>query len=541
MGTGWEQDNKFGKKNICSPPSPLFFVFFLCVSLCPPLFLCGKIFAAPTQSPSKITAVYHSLDPRSLAQHLAFYELYPQSREGQQALRDSWNLLSTSLSSRGNSVTPLPALPITIDAILSLVNKQPDQNTLCLSSNELEGIERLAEALPNRKLKGYHVTSEEETLRLLPDEVDLARGLLLSQLSDTPDNLNLIRSYEASLDLMAMQILTQISLKASPKAKIRAINAFIFEEMGYRFPPHSLYAKDVDLYTFLPTVLDSRHGVCLGVSILYICLAQRLDLPLEMITPPGHIYVRYRQGDEVINIETTARGIHLDSEEYLGIETRALEQRNVKEVIGMAHYNHAAVYWHQNEYDKALRAYNKALPYLPEDHLLKELMAYNYLFVGNKEEGKKLLELVKDHVPDHAITKQNVAEDYLNGNVDAEGIKALFMHVDETRQSILEKRTALEKAVEKYPRFRSGLFSLAAAWMQLHRVGEALAVLEKYHELDPEDPTAEYYLAAIYVERLDYNKAWKHLKRAEELVKVRQHQPKVLKEFRKELSRLSPE
>ena len=74
----------------------------------------------------------------------------------------------------------------------------------------------------------------------------------------------------------------------------------------FRFPPHSLYAKDIDVYTFLPSVLDSRRGVCLGVSILYLCLAQRLDLPLEAMTPPGHIYVRY---GEDLNIETTARGI----------------------------------------------------------------------------------------------------------------------------------------------------------------------------------------------------------------------------------------
>ena len=508
--------------------------YLLFFSLAP--LLCS---AAP--SPSKIKALYHSLDPYSLSQHLAFYELYPTSPEGQKALKEAWNLLSGSLRTNQTSISSLPSLPTTIEAILSLVNKQPDQQTLQLNQQELEGIERLAQALPNRKLKGFWAKSEEEVLALHTDEVDLARGLLLSQLSSAPDKFDLIRSYEASLDLMAMQILTRIPLTASPKAKIRAINTFVFEEMGYRFPPHSIYAKDVDLYTFLPSVLDSRHGVCLGVSILYLCLAQRLDLPLETITPPGHIYVRYRQGDDVINIETTARGIHLDSEEYLGIDTRSLQQRSTKDVIGLAHYNHAAVHWHHKDYHKALTAYEKALPYLPDDLLLKELMAYNYLFVGQKEKGEAFLTLVKDHVPDYAITKQTIAEDYLDGKIDAEGIKALFMQVDEKRESILEKRAALEKILEKYPAFRTGIFSLAVAWLQLHRYSEALAILEKYHQLEPADPSAEYYLAAIYGERLDYNKAWDHLKRAEQLVKARSHEPKALKQLRKELSRLSPE
>src|SRR6202044_1243325 len=126
------------------------------------------------------------------------------------------------------------------------------------------------------------------------------------------------------------------TLNATPQQKIDAINSFIFEEMGFRFPPHSRYAKDIDIYTFLPSVLDSRRGVCLGVSILYLCLAQRLGLNLEMITPPGHIYIRYHEGENIINIETTCRGIHMDSEDYLGINTRCLQMRNIKEVIGLA-------------------------------------------------------------------------------------------------------------------------------------------------------------------------------------------------------------
>src|ERR1700761_5200171 len=126
-----------------------------------------------------------------------------------------------------------------------------------------------------------------------------------------------IRSYEALIDLMALQILTRITFEDPPAKKIRAINHFIFEEMGFRFPPHSSHAKDIDLYTFLPSVLDSRRGVCLGVSILYISLAQRLKLDLQMVTPPGHIFVCWRQGKEVINIETTARGIHIPDEKYL--------------------------------------------------------------------------------------------------------------------------------------------------------------------------------------------------------------------------------
>ncbi len=172
--------------------------------------------------------------------------------------------------------------------------------------------------------------------------------------------------------------------------------------------------------------------------------------------------------------------------------------------------------------------------------LLRELMAFQYLFTGNQEEGRRLLEQVRNYVPDYAVSGDTAVEDLLNGEVDEEGIKVVFMHVDETRASILEKKAALEKVLEKYPKFRTGVFNLAVVWLQLHRENEALKVLERYHEMEKSDPTAEYYLTALYAMRLDYNKSWEHMHNLERLLHARQHHPKLLKELHKELASLSP-
>src|SRR5690606_24651461 len=121
-----------------------------------------------------------------------------------------------------------------------------------------------------------------------------------------------------------------------------------------------------------------------------------------------------------------------------------------------------------------------------------------------------------------------------------EGIKAFFKPVDEKRLSIIEKRDELQKVLKKYPKFSSGIFSLSVTWLQLHRQKEALETLAHYHTIDPHNPTAEYYLSALYAERYDYKNAWKHLINTEEILKERSHSPKTLKELRKELSNLSP-
>lgn len=438
---------------------------------------------------------------------------------------------------------PLPSssIPLSIEAIqalLSLVNKPMDQEVILPDQETVDALIKISQRLPHTNLKGHQVWSEEEVLALPIEEIDLARGLFVSQFGQ---NRLQIQSYEALIDLMALQILARLPRGAGPKEKIIAINAFIFEEMGFRFPPHSLYTKDIDLYSFLPSVLDSRRGVCLGVSILYMCLAQRLSLSLEMITPPGHIYVRYHAGDEIINIETTARGIHLDSEEYLSINTRSLQLRNIREAIGMVHFNHASLYWQNSEYAKVLEAYRKAEPYMHDDPLLKELMGYSLLLSGNRKGGEKLLQETRDHVPDFALIKNTMAEDYLEGRVDPQGIGLIFGKVDEDRKSILAKKENLEKLVERYPTFRSGVLNLAVIWLQLHRSSEALEKLHDFLKLDRSDPEVHYYLSALYAQRFDYPQAWHHLQEAEAIVSSYGYSPKPLKELRRSLINCCPE
>lgn len=492
------------------------------------LLLCSFLHAETLQS------LYSTLDPASVAQHFAFYELYPKTKEGRNSLRHAWELLK----GEGDPELILPALDI--QPMITLVNRTSQEQTPLLSEEQLAVIDRISRHLANRNLRGFNCWSLDELLALPPNEIDIARGLLIAEIGN--EEKAKIRSYEASLDLMALQILARLTPDATPYQKIRAINDYIFSEMRFRFPPHSLHAKDIDLYTFLPSVLDSRKGVCLGVSILYLCLAQRLDLQLESVTPPGHIYVRHVGVDgEITNIETTARGIDLPSEVFLGLETKSLQTRTPKEVIGLAFMNQAAVSWHREDPVKAIELYHKAMPFLPNDYLLNMFLGFNYLFVGKEKEGKNLLAKVRGVIPNHAISPDTVSDDYLAGLTDAESIRVVFSEVNETRTSILNKRKKIEEVVSKYPKFRQGLLALAITYLQMGREKEALPILERYIAIHPKDPTVNYYLSAIHFQRRNYPESWKYLTIAENLVKEKGHDPKALQEIRKKLQKVCPE
>lgn len=501
-------------------------------------FLSISALAYEEKGPS-LQSIYTSLDPNSVAQHFAFYELYPDTTLGKTALRHAWDLL------QGGQTKEMILPAIEIQPIISFVNRLPiSSEAPLLKESDLETISNLAKHLHNRKLKGFDLWDPKELAALAADELDLARGLFLAEMEkDTPEARCKIRSYEANMDLMALQILARLPENATAEEKIRAISDFVFTEMRFRFPPHSLYAKDIDVYTLLPSVLDSRRGVCLGVSILYLCLAQRLNLSLEAVTPPGHIFVRHVDPEtkEIINIETTARGIDIPTEAYLGIETPSLQTRSIKDVIALAFQNQASVSWHRQDSKTTIELYEKALRYLPNDYLIEMFLGYNYLFAGRIDEGKALLKKIQTSRPPHFLCSDTVSEDYLAGNTDAEGIQAVFQMVDETRTSILEKQKKLGEVVAKFPKFRQGILHLAITYLQLGREKEALPILERYIDLHPKDPSGNYYLSAIHMQRFNYSMAWRYLHRAEAILAAHNHAPKALKELRQALLRACPE
>jgi len=55
--------------------------------------------------------------------------------------------------------------------------------------------------------------------------------------------------------------------------------------------------------------------------------------------------------------------------------------------------------------------------FLPDDPLLEMLLGYNYLFAGRIEEGKKLLEKIRDITFDHAVSKEVTPADIVWGIV----------------------------------------------------------------------------------------------------------------------------
>lgn len=207
----------------------------------------------------------------------------------------------------------------------------------------------------------------------------------------------------------------------------------------------------------------------------------------------------------------------------------------------MTHVNQASTYLHAHKFEEAVAAYEKARPYMPDDALVKELLGYSYILTGKKDEGEALLREIEGHLPEEAVVKHGIVEDYLAGKVGPDGIQAIFSQVDETRDSILQKQKELQNILKKYPNFKEGIQQLAITWIQLHRTKEAIETLKRFDALDPDNPVISYYLAVLHGERHDFKACWRYLKQAESITARRNFSPKALKDLRRTLISYCPE
>ena len=136
----------------------------------------------------------------------------------------------------------------------------------------------------------------EEILNLPEEKIDIVYAALVISKGVKPD-LD-INKYLKQIDEVANSLREKVN-KQSPQKVIQVINNYLFIEAGF-------IDTDNEWRTFfLNRVIDEKRGSCLGLSILYLSLAQKLNLPVYLVTAPKHYFVRYDDGKFKQNIETT--------------------------------------------------------------------------------------------------------------------------------------------------------------------------------------------------------------------------------------------
>ncbi|MEN9402294.1 MAG: hypothetical protein RL091_997, partial [Verrucomicrobiota bacterium] len=115
---------------------------------------------------------------------------------------------------------------------------------------------------------------------------ELETGALLLSRTVNPD-LD-IGACCALLDQMAARCRELIAEPSSARDKCRVLNRVLFHE--YSFHGNVEHYAD-PLNSFLDQVLIRRKGIPLSLSIIYLLVAERMNLTLEPVGLPGHFVV----------------------------------------------------------------------------------------------------------------------------------------------------------------------------------------------------------------------------------------------------------
>ncbi len=479
-----------------------------------------------TAASDEHSAIYARIHPTSIKELLLYSSLYPNTSEGKAALQQAWTLLS------GEKTEETPTIPPNftdnIETFISLVNPTVSlQNTTStLSEDALQLIEKIGINLPHKRLKGHAAKTVYEIRTLPPEEIDVCRAVLLLNDKD----LQHLAAVEASLDILALQILARIGHEATWQAKVSAINQLLFFELGIRFPPESEAEEKTKNFSDVSSVLFSRRGVCLGASVMYLCLAQRLSLPLSIYTPPGHIFVGYKDGNTVRTIETTARGISIPLEEYYGLTIKYLPERTVKEVVGMVLFNTAAGFLQKKNYTEALACYETALQFEESEELF-ELTSLCQLLLGNTNKSIAIAQQELSRPRPHLLERDILLHDLSRGDLSPDGASAIISHTKDDEASVQQEITALTSLLEVCPNSRGIPFHLAHAYLLLGKTKEALVPLEMLCTKPGTPASIHALLASIYLERMNPDASWKEAMAAVKLAKSQGTIPKPLRQF----------
>ena len=184
--------------------------------------------------------------------------------------------------------------------------------------------------------------------------------------------------YDAVIDDHVASLRADVEALQSGPLKMQAINARLFDELGYA-GNHDEYYDPRNSY--LNEVLERRLGNPITLAVVQLEVARRLGIPLDGVSFPGHFLVRLPVDDGLLVMDPFNRGRPLGEDElrqrarpHFGEDvpddalmqilrpapTRAILLRMLRNLHG--------VYGEQGDWARAVRCADRMLQVMPGHH-----------------------------------------------------------------------------------------------------------------------------------------------------------------------------
>lgn len=129
--------------------------------------------------------------------------------------------------------------------------------------------------------------------------------------------------YKKELDKMATEIEAAL-LKVNLNSKkletleiLNTVNNYLFFEKGYAGNAENYYEPD---NSYLNRVMETKLGIPISLSVIYLLISKRLKLPVSGISLPGHFILKYSDTEEEFFIDPFNKGVIIsikEAEEFI--------------------------------------------------------------------------------------------------------------------------------------------------------------------------------------------------------------------------------
>ena len=141
-------------------------------------------------------------------------------------------------------------------------------------------------------------------------EIELARACLQIA-EDAYPGLD-VDGYVGEIERFAKRLRARLAPAAAAEDRVIALNEFLFDDLGFRGNADDYYDPR---NSYLNEVLDRRAGIPITLSVLYMEIGRRIELPFEGVSFPGHFLVRLRMRGGTLVLDPFSGGVPQSEDE----------------------------------------------------------------------------------------------------------------------------------------------------------------------------------------------------------------------------------
>ena len=217
----------------------------------------------------------------------------------------------------------------------------------------------------------YFASLVQDDTSMLLFEAALSLGL------DIEPGLDLAEP-QMQLDTLAVKLRQRLPADASAVQKLRMLNHFFYQELGFCGNANDYYHPD---NSYLHRVISTRRGIPISLAMVYIELAQQIGLQIRGVSFPGHFLMKLsvQPGDIILDPFNGSSLSREELEDRLepfiaprpdGIEPPLgsyLQPAPARDILVRMLGNLKAVYVEQHEWKRLLAVQERRVILLPDD------------------------------------------------------------------------------------------------------------------------------------------------------------------------------